>query len=29
MGSYPNPHNGIMEIEFEYFLPVKKPGKIP
>jgi DNA modification methylase len=29
MGSYPYPPNGIVEIDFEYILLFKKPGKAP
>jgi len=29
MGSYPHPPNGIVEIDYEYILIFKKPGKSP
>jgi DNA modification methylase len=29
MGSYPYPPNGVVEIDFEYILLLKKPGKSP
>src|SRR5208337_698534 len=29
MGSYPYPPNGVVEIDFEYILLFKKPGKAP
>jgi DNA modification methylase len=29
MGSYPNPRNGILKIDYEFILIFKKPGKAP